>query len=294
MNSNQTSTHASTSSSSHDGVSPDRILDLDLFILDKNIWEYERVNCSIRYLNIESDVAPDGQVPVILRMGATADDLVVDRDMGRNFWYLYSLEDEIDVEPVDEEGDPEPATLEEMTDAWRVLCAKQRWLDPDRRHVKLCAWFCLGQPIVPAPVIIDYYGRIWVFNRNTTIVTLFTTVKIDGQKMEALFIAREEFRGVTLNFVQAFRSPTVEGELRRFRNRLSHDAALRRELNFRVDCLVHSQLHYLFDNCGEISWKLEHRNHNLEVVFQEEEHGLSMARDVNDCPYCHNGHPEYL
>ncbi|GBG74373.1 hypothetical protein CBR_g18784 [Chara braunii] len=268
MNFNQTSARASASSSSHGGVSPDRIPDLGLFILDKNIWEYERVNCSRRYLNIELDVAPDGQVPVILRMGATADDLAVDRDVGWNFWYLYSLEDEIDVEPVGEEGDSEPATPEEMTDVWRVVCAKQSWSNADRRHVKLCAMFCLGQPVVPAPIIIDYYGRVRVFNRYTTIVMLFTAVKVDARKMKALFIAREEFRGVTLNSVQAFRSPTVEGALRRFRDPFSHDATLRKEVNFRVDCLVHSQLHYLFDNCDEISWKVEHRDHNLEAVFE--------------------------
>ncbi|GBG60300.1 hypothetical protein CBR_g4255 [Chara braunii] len=293
-NSNQTSALASASSSSHDGVSPDRIPNLGLFILDKNIWEYERVNCSRRYLNIESDVASDGQVPVISRMGATADDLVVDGDMGWNFWYLYSLEDEIDVEPLGEEGDPEPVTPEEMTDAWRVVCAKQSWSDADRRQVKLCAWFCLGQLVVPAPVIIDYYSRLRVFNRYTTVVTLFTAVKVDGRNIRALFIAREEFRGVTLNSVQAFRNPTVEGALRRFRDRLSYNAALRKEINFRVDCLVHSQLHYLFDNCDEISWKVEDRDRNLEAVFQEEEYRLSTTHDVYDCPYCRNGHPEYV
>ncbi|GBG59686.1 hypothetical protein CBR_g54791 [Chara braunii] len=267
---------------------------LDLIIFDKNIWENDIVSIDSRYLHFVENVAPDGEILMSWVMGGNGIEL--DRDDDKDFWYLYSLEKEVDLEPDGEDGIEDPVAPTEMIDAWKTLCIKQQWSQQDRKHAKQCAWFCIGKAHLQFPIFVDFNGRIRVLNRNTTVVTLFTAAKVNDKKINALFLAREEFYNGTLTYQEAFNSPTLAGSLGRFKTRISHDHALRKEIEMRIECLVHIQVHYLFDNYDEIWWNVEHRDDTLDVILDRKKYtrggkkavtfSTGWSRDVYDCPYC--------
>ncbi|GBG77272.1 hypothetical protein CBR_g23601 [Chara braunii] len=234
------------------------------------------------------------------RMTGSVEEVKIHRDDSKDFWYLYSLEQEVDVEPDAEDSIEDPITSMEMIDVWKTLCVKQQWLEWDRKHAKQCAWFYIGKLHLSFPIFVDFYGRIRVLNRNTTIVTLFTAAKVNDKKINAFFLAREEFHNITLTSQEAFNDPTLDGSLGRFKTRISHDHALRKELDMRIECLVHSHVHYLFGTYEEISWTVEHRDDTLDVLFNRKKYArggkkavtfsTGWSRDVYDCPYCGDGH----
>ncbi|GBG90087.1 hypothetical protein CBR_g50180 [Chara braunii] len=88
---------------------------LDLIIFDKNIWKNDIGSTDSRYLHLVENVVSDGKIPMSLVMGGNGIEL--HRDDGKEFWYLYSLEKEVDVKLDDEGSTEDPVTPTEMIDA---------------------------------------------------------------------------------------------------------------------------------------------------------------------------------
>lgn len=241
----------------------------DFMIFDRNIWRQGLIKLDNDYLHIHSEVV-----------------VSPDRDNGSNVWYMYSLIEELEVLIEDDML----ARLEDMNGAYTLLRAIQNWLDIDDNALRNCAWCCLGKPVIQIPVILDYYGRAQVYTRGEVVATIFTSVKVKREIMTAFFLVREDFRD------QRKDSSTIL----RFNERMSVDPMLGKELNHRIDCLVHAQVHFLLDLCKELFFTFEQRDFSMCDVFRRDKHHRSgvfelelvggRRRKVYDCPYCEDGH----
>ncbi|GBG69462.1 hypothetical protein CBR_g4157 [Chara braunii] len=175
----ETSSYASEYSFSIENV------DTDLIIMNKCIWAQQTLSLDSDYLHIEVGVGLDGYIAPETRVVDGQTTIV--RDRGSNMWYLYWILEEVKLLEVPSSQE-EKMDVEDKVDDKESLRFEQEWGCMNEQHAKLCAWYCIGKLQLRFPVIIDYHGRVRLFNRGTPVLTLFTMAKLCGKQMRVFFM----------------------------------------------------------------------------------------------------------